>query len=301
METPRVQAPSCNLKIPARLLHIHLHFRSGMFLPKQSVCTLEPDGKQRYSRQPSRNLENPVYEFIAIDGQLQRLAEIAVGRQASRTVVKLQVPDRSVAHLMNGPPPNQRLLQGLRPQTGGLSDHRCATVPVQIQQRIRIARNVRHVDGVKLYPVAVPVIRILLEPETCALHAVSQYERPVEEQVICARCVPAVAAAIEILSYWQQAGKGSQLVEVRYWYLEFHFKRPVAQSLYAERLERCLPGIDGLGIPDRIDQAGIGRTICRVDEQPPGEHEVVRGNRLAVAPSRIGPEVKRGASRAISH
>ena len=167
------------------------------------------------------------------------------------------------------------------------------TVLKQVQPRDGIARDIGDIDDIELDIVAIPVVRVLLEPQARAVHPARYLERSVVEQVRGIGRIPAVSAPIEILPNRQVSRERDELVEVGNGILELHLELVIVDRAHPELLARKITAVDRLAVLDDIENERVLRCVRGIDGVAPSKHEIVGGYGLAIAPSQnVAPPLR---------
>ena len=118
---------------------------------------------------------------------------------------------------------------------------------------------------------------------------------PFETQVLGVRTEASVSARVEVFADGVEDAESDKLVEECNRAFELHFQGPVVHGSDAESLDRHLLGIDGFGVFHVVQDEGVLGGVDWIHDLAPREDEIVRGNRLAVAPARVLPQPERRA------
>ena len=280
-------------QVPAGGVQVHAVGWGRVFVAELAPLPIQKGGKQRGAGQVAGQLDDLVNQFVRVLGQVQRLAQVQVARQAVRPVVELQKEQGAVHEAVDLPALLQSVGQVLRRQRG--QDD--LVVLEQVQAGVGVGGDVAEVDAVQANAPLIPVVRVAAHVQGLPMHPVGDDERPVVEHGVRVRAVAAIGGFVEVLAHRQVGGEGGELVEKGDGPLEIHRQGAVVQGADAQRLRRQQPLVDRLGVLHRVEDEGVLGGVVRVQHQAPGEHEVMRRDGLAVAPQSVLAQFKDGAVR----
>ena len=244
---------------------------------------LEPNRKQRITRQVAGQLDHLVHQFAGIVHRLQGLAKVVVAGEPLRAMVQFHEIDRAVRKAVDAPALLQRIRQVLRVQAG----ERHLAVLVEVEHGVGVRGDVGVVDGVQADSLRIPVVGVLLQAQAGAMHPAGDDERAVVEQLVGIRPVAAAGGLVERLVDRVVGGERGELVEERYRAGEIHFQRATVHRSHRQRFELHFAPIHRLRVLDAVEDEGVLRGVGRFQHLAPAEDEILRRHRGAVAPLRV--------------
>ena len=275
-------------QMPAGGLNVHVVDRGRVLVPELAPFAVQKNGEQRSAGQVAGQLDDLVNQFVRVLSQMERLAQVQVARRAALPVVELQKEQGAVHEAVDLP----ALLQGVGQVFRGQGSQDDLLVLEQVEAGVRVGGDVADVDALQVNALLVPVVGVAAHVQGLPMHPVGDEERPVVEHLVRVGAVAALGGLVEVLAHRQVGGEGGELVEEGDGPLEIHLQGAVVQGANAQRLARQQPLVDGFGVFHRIEDEGVFGGVVRVQHQAPGEHEVLGGDGLAVAPFSVLPQMK---------
>ena len=218
-----------------------------------------------------------------------------VGGEAFGAVVQADVVHGAVREALDLP----ALLHGVVQVLGSQSGERDLAVLEEVERGGGVGGDVGVVDDVQPDAFRRPVGGVLLQAQTGAVNPAGDGERAVVEQILRIGAVAAVGGFVERLVDRIVGGEGRELVEIRHRAREIDMQRAIVHGANTEFLGRQFAAVHGLGVLDAVENEGVFGSVRRLEHLAPGEHEVARRHRFAVAPARLGAQPER--RREIAH
>ena len=176
----------------------------------------------------------------------------------------------------------------------GLVEHGCAKIShhnlfvfEQIQQGIRIRGHVRKIDDLNQPTIVIPVIWVLFQAQTGAMHPAGHHIRAVVEHLMRISAVTTISGVVKVFPGGQECHKGDHAIKVGNGRLKGYAKGAVVHSFDAEGLQRQFTVVYFFGIKNRVKNEGVLGSEGGGKGIAPGKHKVVGSYRLAIAPQRI--------------